>query len=100
MPMLFSEDSSARPTAEPRVDPATVAATAPAAVWLRNFRRVSLFAGESLFIECFLSFFRLHWNFELCFRRILWTTRPCFEYSTRRNCPREEVRRVSRGVHL
>src|SRR5882724_8421235 len=28
-------------------------------------------------------------------RRILWTPGSCFEYSTRRNCPREEVRRLS-----
>src|SRR6266513_79026 len=33
-------------------------------------------------------------------RRNLWTPGSCFEYSTRCNCPREEVRRVSSHFRL
>ena len=51
MPTIFPEDSTARALEEPRAEPTTVAAATPEAVWLRNSRRVNLFAGEALFIE-------------------------------------------------
>src|SRR6266516_1194051 len=97
--MIFSEDSTARAIDVARADPATVAAATPAADWLRNFRRVNWLDGEVLFIEKeSLAILRSSRSSEL--RRIMWTPGSCFEYYTRRNCPREEVRLVSSHFRL
>src|SRR5436190_23226025 len=97
MPIILSVESTACAIEPLRADPTTPAAARPAAVWLRNSRRLNCF--EALFIKN-TRMAALGSSFSQRLYRNLWTTGLSFEYSDRRNCPREEVRLVSLGFYL